>query len=103
MRPGDHIARYGGEEFVCLLPETGFAGAMQLAEQIRKEIIGQQIEHADSSVAPFVTVSLGIGSKPENVQGSANALMNLADTQLYKAKEFGRHRIFGAELENATK
>ena len=36
---------------------------MQLAEQIRKEIIGQQIEHADSSVAPFVTVSLGVGSK----------------------------------------
>lgn len=103
MRPGDHIARYGGEEFVCLLPETGFAGAMQLAEQIRKEIIGQQIEHADSSVAPFVTVSLGVGSKPENVQGNASALMNLADTQLYKAKEFGRHRIFGAELENFVK
>lgn len=99
MRPGDHIARYGGEEFVCLLPETGFAGAMQLAEQIRKEIIGQQIEHADSSVAPFVTVSLGVGSKPEHVHASASALMSLADAQLYRAKEAGRHRIYGAELK----
>lgn len=99
MRPGDHIARYGGEEFVCLLPETGFAGAMQLAEQIRKEIIGQQIEHADSSVAPFVTVSLGVGSKPEHIHASASALMSLADAQLYRAKEAGRHRIYGAELK----
>lgn len=98
MRPGDHIARYGGEEFVCLLPETGFSGAMLLAEQIRKEIIQQQIEHADSSVAPYVTVSLGVGTKPENVHASASALMSLADAQLYKAKEAGRHRIFGAEL-----
>jgi diguanylate cyclase (GGDEF)-like protein len=98
MRSGDNIARYGGEEFVCLLPDTGFAGAMQLAETIRKDVINLQIEHATSSVAPFVTVSLGIGCKPEKAHGSANSLINLADTQLYKAKEHGRHRIFGAEL-----
>lgn len=98
MRSGDNIARYGGEEFVCLLPDTGFAGAMQLAETIRKDVFDLQIEHATSSVAPFVTVSLGIGCKPEKAHGSANSLINLADTQLYKAKEHGRHRIFGAEL-----
>lgn len=98
MRSGDHIARYGGEEFVCLLPDTGFVGAMQIAETIRKDIGNLQIEHAESSVAPYVTVSLGIGCKPEKAHGTANALINLADTQLYKAKEHGRHRIFGAEL-----
>ncbi|WP_329603124.1 diguanylate cyclase [Undibacterium baiyunense] len=98
MRSSDNIARYGGEEFVCLLPDTGFAGAMQLAETIRKDVINLQIEHATSSVAPFVTVSLGIGCKPEKAHGSANGLISLADTQLYKAKEHGRHRIFGAEL-----
>lgn len=98
MRSGDHIARYGGEEFVCLLPGTGFSGAMQIAEEIRKEIINQQIEHAQSSVAPFVTVSLGVGSKPENVHGTAIDLISLADQHLYKAKEFGRHRCYGGEL-----
>lgn len=98
MRSGDHIARYGGEEFVCLLPDTDFAGAMQLAETIRQDIRNLQIEHAESSVAPYVTVSLGIGCKPENAHGTANSLISLADTQLYKAKEHGRHRIFGAEL-----
>ncbi len=98
LRSGDHVARYGGEEFVCLLPDTGFAGAMQLATAIRKKIMALQIAHAESSVAPYVTVSLGVGSKPENVQADARALINLADMQLYKAKETGRHRIVGAEL-----
>ena len=98
LRSGDHVARYGGEEFVCLLPDTGFAGAMQLATSIRKKIMALQIAHAESSVAPYVTVSLGVGSKPENVQADARALISLADMQLYKAKETGRHRIVGAEL-----
>lgn len=98
LRSGDHVARYGGEEFVCLLPDTGFAGAMQLATSIRKKIMALQIAHAESAVAPYVTVSLGVGSKPENVQADARALINLADMQLYKAKETGRHRIVGAEL-----
>jgi diguanylate cyclase (GGDEF)-like protein len=99
MRAGDHVARYGGEEFVCLLPDTDFAGAMRLAEAIRHEINGLQIEHAESSVAPYVTVSLGVGCKPAHIHGSAMSLISLADTQLYKAKEHGRHRYYGAELE----
>jgi diguanylate cyclase (GGDEF)-like protein len=99
MRAGDHVARYGGEEFVCLLPDTDYTGAMQLAEAIRNEIRGLQIEHAESSVAPYVTVSLGVGCKPANLHGSAMTLISLADTQLYKAKEQGRNRIYGAELE----
>ncbi|MBY0573072.1 MAG: diguanylate cyclase [Undibacterium sp.] len=98
MRAGDHIARYGGEEFVCLLPDTGYAGAMRLAEVIGREIIALQIEHSDSSVAPFVTVSLGVASKPAHIMGTAIELISLADAQLYKAKEFGRHRCFGVEL-----
>lgn len=98
MRASDHIARYGGEEFVCLLPETSFTGALQIAETIRKDVASLQLEHAASSVAPFVTVSIGVGCKPEKAHGNANSLISLADTQLYKAKEHGRHRIFGAEL-----
>lgn len=99
MRAGDHVARYGGEEFVCLLPDTDFGGAMRIAEAIRHEIKDLQIEHAQSSVAPYVTVSLGVGCKPTHLHGSAMSLISLADTQLYKAKEHGRHRIYGAELE----
>jgi diguanylate cyclase (GGDEF)-like protein len=99
-RASDHIARYGGEEFVCLLPETNFVGALQIAEQIRSDIMNQYVPHEDSSVAPFITVSIGVGCKPELVHGSANSLLSLADAQLYQAKAEGRHRTCGAQLED---
>lgn len=99
LRSGDHLARYGGEEFVCLLPDTDFAGAMQLATSLRKKIMSLHIPHAQSSVAPYVTVSIGVGSKPQTVHTDAKALLLLADQQLYHAKESGRHRIIGAELQ----
>lgn len=98
MRSGDHVARGSDDEFFCLLPDTGLSGALQLAEEIKNKIVALQIEHADSSVAPFVTVSAGVASKPEKVAGKALDLLNMAETQLHTAKELGRHRIYGAEI-----
>ena len=100
-RPADLIGRYGGEEFVCLLPDTGLDGAMQLAEQLRQRVFDEQIEHADSTVAPVVTVSLGVASKKGNggeAVESAVALLGKADACLYKAKARGRGRVCGAEM-----
>lgn len=98
-RPGDLVARYGGEEFVCVLPDTGLAGAIQFAEQLGRQVFERQIEHADSAAAPVITVSLGVCSKREDAHGSAAALLRGADAQLYLAKERGRHRACGAALE----
>ncbi|WP_296692948.1 diguanylate cyclase [Rhodoferax sp.] len=97
-RPGDQVARYGGEEFVCLLPDTDLAGAMQVAQQIDQNIFEQTIEHTDSSVAPCVTVSLGVAGRSVDGAGSAETLLSLADAQLYQAKGQGRHQACGAEL-----
>ena len=97
-RPGDLAARYGGEEFVCLLPDTGLAGAMRVAQQLRAAVLALQIEHGDSSVAPVVTVSLGVCSQPEHGPVSAAALLGEADAQLYRAKSLGRNQACGAEL-----
>jgi diguanylate cyclase (GGDEF)-like protein len=97
-RPGDLLARYGGEEFVCLLPDTGLAGAMNVARQLGAQVFAQQIEHANSAVAPVVTVSLGMCAKPGDASGSAEQLLREADAQLYAAKARGRHRACGVEL-----
>jgi diguanylate cyclase (GGDEF)-like protein len=97
-RPGDLVARYGGEEFACLLPETPLAGAMELAQQLGQAIHDQHIAHADSDVGPFVTVSLGVCSKPEDSAATAGALVREADAQLYIAKSRGRHQCVGIEL-----
>ena len=96
-RPGDLIARYGGEEFVCLLPETPLQGALEFARQLGAAVAALNIEHADSSVAAFVTVSLGVCSKPADSAGTAQALLREADAQLYTAKSRGRHQACGAE------
>lgn len=98
MRSGDHIARGADDEFYCVLPDTGLSGALQLAEEIKNKIIALQIEHADSSVAPFVTVSAGVASKPDKIASKATDLLNMAEAQLRSAKELGRHRIYGAEI-----
>jgi diguanylate cyclase (GGDEF)-like protein len=99
-RPGDLVARYGGEEFVCLLPDTSLSGALDLARQLGRQVRALQIEHADSSVAPVVTVSLGVCCKREDAVGSAEALLREADAQLYIAKSRGRDQACGVELES---
>ena len=103
-RPCDLAARYGGEEFVCLLPDTDLHGALILVRQLLVAVQALQIAHADSAVAPVVTVSLGVGSKVGECQGGesqggAAALLRLADAQLYRAKSLGRNQACGAELD----
>ncbi len=102
-RPGDLVARYGGEEFVCLLPETGLAGAMRFAQQLASQVAEQQIAHAASSVAPMVTVSAGVAStRAGGAESAPERLVRQADAQLYLAKARGRHQACGAELDSPT-
>ncbi len=97
-RPGDMLARYGGEEFVCLLPSTPLDGALALAALLGQAVQLLQIEHADSTAASVVTVSLGVCCKPEDAAGVATQLLREADAQLYIAKSSGRNRVCGSEL-----
>lgn len=72
--------------------------ALKLARRIGQQVFDQQIEHADSSAAPVVTVSLGVCSTSKGVSGTALALLREADAQLYKAKANGRHQACGTEM-----
>jgi PleD family two-component response regulator len=71
---------------------------MALANQLGKEVFNQQIEHSDSSVAPVITVSLGVCSVSENVCGTAATLLREADAQLYAAKSSGRNQTCGTMM-----
>ena len=92
-RPSDLVARYGGEEFVCLLPETDGTGAIRVAEGFRAAVAEQRIPHAQSPVAPFVTISLGVATVTPSADGSPERLAEMADQLLYRAKRAGRNRV----------
>jgi diguanylate cyclase (GGDEF)-like protein len=101
-RPADLVARYGGEEFACILPDTRFDDAMVLATNMERRVREQEIAHENSGVAPMVTVSIGLATLAEDCDGGALALVGLADTQLYNAKQSGRGRVGGAILQGSA-
>lgn len=92
-RARDFLARFGGEEFVLVLPETDAAAALTLAERCRQMVSRAQILHADSDAAPFVTVSLGVGTVIPRRGDDPLEFLQQVDEALYRAKAQGRDRV----------
>ena len=92
-RAGDFAARYGGEEFVILIPGADASEAMAFAEGLRAAIEARAIPHPASSVAPVVTISIGVAAHVPSAAGSASSLFAEADAALYRAKQDGRNRV----------
>ncbi|WP_019612906.1 diguanylate cyclase [Psychromonas ossibalaenae] len=91
-RSSDFVARYGGEEFVAILPQT--KNAAEVAERCRKNIESLRIEHKDSKVSSYVSVSLGVTSLCPTGECRMVDIVNRADRALYQAKERGRNKVF---------
>ncbi|MBD1823448.1 diguanylate cyclase [Cyanobacteria bacterium FACHB-DQ100] len=92
-RAGDVVARYGGEEFVVILPDTDAEGAVRIAQLIRQRLHQKRIPHPGSSVAAYVTASLGVAICLPNPSLQVNDLIQAADEGLYESKRQGRDRI----------
>jgi diguanylate cyclase (GGDEF)-like protein len=92
-RPADLVARYGGEEFACILPETSYEDALAMAHELERRIREKQMPHEDSSVAPVITISVGIATREQGAAGDAQGLIGLADSLLYEAKNSGRGKV----------
>jgi diguanylate cyclase (GGDEF)-like protein len=86
----DTVARLGGEEFAILMPETDGAGAMVLAERVRRAV-----ELEFSGERPPITASCGVAAYPADGAERGDLLI-AADRALYEAKAMGRNRVAGS-------
>ncbi len=86
----DIVARIGGEEFCILTPDGNRENCFTRMETLRKLVeISPVAELADDKQL-FVTCSIGCCSSAAE---SLEAMLKIADDNLYQAKEGGRNRV----------
>jgi two-component system cell cycle response regulator len=89
-RETDLVARFGGEEFCVLCEETDARGAQLLAERVREELAGTELQTELGALK--VTASLGVATFPDHAK-SAEELFSQGDKALYEAKNRGRNQV----------
>jgi diguanylate cyclase (GGDEF)-like protein/PAS domain S-box-containing protein len=93
----DEVFRYGGEELAAIPPHTDLEGAIQLAESVCGAIAGLRVPHRENHEGGGVmTASIGVATALSRDGGTTRmpgALLQAADTALYKAKQRGRNRV----------
>ena len=90
MRENDFFGRYGGEEFIALLPNTSKSEAIEVAQNLRKNIESakwktQQIKK--------LTISIGVTTFEQDNYANFSTLLKAAHEQLSKAKQSGRNKV----------
>jgi diguanylate cyclase (GGDEF)-like protein len=100
-RTSDIACRYGGEEFGLILSSTNIQQGHEVAERLRIEIESILWPNKPDLV---VTASFGI-CDTENVgeEVTPEALLEMTDSALYKAKQAGRNRVESTCKKNNIK
>jgi len=97
VRGSDRVGRWGGEEFLVLCPDTQEAGAMALAEKLRRDVARTPLANGLR-----VTVSVGVAIAAPGCDG-VDELVSRADTALYRAKAAGRDRAVVAPAQESER
>jgi two-component system, cell cycle response regulator len=84
------VGRYGGEEFLVLLPGCNGLDTREKSERLREAICQVPIETPSGILK--VTMSIGGVATADWPEDTANQILQMADSALYRAKEEGRNR-----------
>lgn len=91
LRETDYVGRYGGEEFLVVMPHQTREGAETVAERLRGAV-----ENGDGHGATMpVTISIGVAFWDHYTR---EALLFIADKNLYAAKCAGRNRVVAKDV-----
>lgn len=90
--------RIGGEEFAIIANVENKLGLDRISDKIHNELFFERIEHINSCISSFVTISIGavLFNKEHNLE--INELLQKADEALYEAKNNGRNCTKKIEL-----
>jgi len=103
-RVGGIPARYGGDEFVLLLPGADVETAIDVAEEVRAEVVDNTFCAGPGDIQPDplslkgITCSIGVATLKQHLEpglsleASKSTLLRLADAAMYVAKETGRNK-----------
>lgn len=89
LRHGDLLARIGGEEFAAVLDGVSPQEANAMAERLCRVVRTERITIDGSTIS--TTISAGI-CHSSAMEGGFDAMMRMADSGLYRAKNAGRDR-----------
>jgi diguanylate cyclase (GGDEF)-like protein len=98
LRPKDVFGRLGGEEFAVLLPGSSIEPAYVRAERIRASFAASCRFAGSRQVDATVSCGLAVSLNAEQTLG---ALLEEADSALYRAKAEGRNRVKQADQAKA--
>jgi diguanylate cyclase (GGDEF)-like protein len=95
VRDTDLVARYGGEEFAVILPGAEAPAASRVARRILATVAALNEPH-ELAASGMVTVSIGVAAVVAREEGTAQAVIEAADAELYVAKRNGRNQVAGS-------
>jgi diguanylate cyclase (GGDEF)-like protein len=88
IREVDLLGRWGGDEFIVMLPESGQASTILIAERLQKSI--SNLSFAVEGKPVSLTISAGVAVE-DKTKLSFNELFSNCDSALYSAKQAGRN------------
>lgn len=93
-RPGDFAARIGGEEFALFLYDSTVEGATTHLNDMIKAVQALELEHVKSKTG---AITISVGAVHLHATSILSKAYQVADVNLYKAKDEGRNRLVFSE------
>jgi diguanylate cyclase (GGDEF)-like protein len=99
FRGSDMVGRLGGEEFLVVMPGASLKDALGLVDSVRKLFPLACKGACEEAGLPAATFSAGVAQWDGAM--SPEALTDLADQRLYRAKAEGRNRVVSSDPVSA--